>query len=81
MGVFHVFVLIFFCCSLIGPLLLGYIEADKSDDNDDEARTYLPKQNDNQGFSLPAPRAPKTVPALLSTDDNDEENNEDKQLF
>jgi hypothetical protein len=61
--------------SLIGTLLLGYVDESGTRNDDDESRSYLPSQvnGNNDGFAVPMARPPRAVPSMLPKDDEEEE--------
>lgn len=63
--------------SLIGVLLLGYLDESGSTKDDDDSRSYLPNNNakSNDGFAVPLGRPPaRAVPSsMLPKDDDDSE--------
>lgn len=62
------------CFSLIGTLLLGYLDDSGIRKDEDESRSYLPSSaTKNGGFQVPAARAPRNVPSMLPKDDDDDE--------
>jgi len=64
----------FFSHSLIGILLLGYLDDSESGNDKDESRSYLPSNvKGMDGFEVPLARPPRAVPSMLSKDDDDEE--------
>lgn len=60
--------------SLIGTLLLGYLDDSGRNVDDDESRSYLPSNvKGNDGFAVPVPRPPRSVPSMLPKDEEEEE--------
>lgn len=59
--------------SLIGVLLLGYLDDSATEEDEDESRSYMPTNaKANDAFALPVARPPRAVPPMLPPD-NDEE--------
>jgi cytochrome b involved in lipid metabolism len=68
---------------LVGPLLLGYLEKEKEDDEDDQ-RSYLSPKLQEGGFQVPRPRPPMVLqvqPMLSQKDDDDDDEEEDDALY
>lgn len=64
--------------SLIGTLLLGYLDDSGSRNDEDESRSYLPSSiKTNDGFAVPAARAPRSVPSMLPNNKDDDEEDVD----
>lgn len=68
--------------SLIGPMLLGYLDVTPRSKDSQETKSYLPKAS-NDGFAMPAPRPPtkKALPRLLSNSKSDDESEEEDILM
>jgi hypothetical protein len=75
----HVVLFLSCVCSLIGVLLLGYVD-DSGHQRHDQverdqsyllAKQQITKQEDG-GFAMPAPRPPKVVPSMLPKEEEED---------
>lgn len=66
--------------SLIGKLHIGYLEKSPKRDDDDDALSYLPTKNINNGFAMPAPRLPTTIAPVLTATTSEEQDDEVEDL-